>query len=290
MRIRLLLAALIAAIALPAAAQPRTAGDLRVMAFNVRLPLASDGPDHWPNRRDHLIDTLRDADADIIGTQELHKAQGDYIVRRLPLYAWFGIGRRGGRDDEHMGIFFRRDRLRVVDLGNFWLSETPQVPGSISWGHPYPRMVTWGLMERIADGKRFYLLNTHFAYRGEDVEARRSMAEAIAAHVETLPADVPVVVTGDFNATPEEPAYAILTAGLADAWTATENRSGPEGTFHGFKGKADRRIDWLLSRGFDMRAAWTIAEARRGRYPSDHFPVVADLRFQLPHPPSVRPE
>lgn len=280
--IRLLLTTLIAAIALPAQAQPRADGDLRVMAFNVRLPAKSDGPDYWPNRRDHFIDTLREADADIIGTQELHKVQGDYITQELPLYSWFGIDRRGGRDDEHMGVFFRRDRLRVVDLGNFWLSDTPRVPGGISWGHPYPRMVTWGLMERIADDKRFYLLNTHFAYRAEDVEARRRMAEAVVAFIATLPAEVPVVVTGDFNATPDEPAYDVLTSTLADAWTATTDRSGPEGTFHGFKGKADRRIDWVLSRGFDTRRVWTIAEARRGRYPSDHFPVVGDLRFSAP--------
>lgn len=280
--IRFLLATLIAAIALPANAQPRADRDLRVMAFNVRLPAESDGPNYWPNRRNHFIDTLREADADIVGTQELHKVQGDYIVQKLPLYSWFGIDRRGGRDDEHMGVFFRRDRLRVVDLGNFWLSDTPNVPGSISWGHPYPRMATWGLMERIADGKRFYLLNTHFAYRAEDVDARRRMAEAVAAFVAELPPEVPVVLTGDFNATPDEEAYALLTVGLADAWAAATNRSGPDGTFHGFKGKADRRIDWLLSRGFDTRRAWTIAEARGGRYPSDHFPVVADLRFGSP--------
>ncbi len=280
--IRILLAALLVAIALPVTAQSRGKGDLRVMAFNVRLPAKSDGPDYWPHRRDHFIDTLRAADADIIGTQELHKVQGDDIVRELPLYSWFGIDRRGGHDDEHMGVFFRRDRLRVVDLGNFWLSDTPDVPGSISWDHPFPRMVTWGLFERIADDKRFYLLNTHFDYRPEDREARRRMAEAVIAYVRTLPADVPVVVTGDFNATPDEPAYSILTAGLADAWTATDNRSGPGGTFHAFKGEADRRIDWVLSRGFQTRRVWTIAKARRGRYPSDHFPVVADLRFPAP--------
>jgi endonuclease/exonuclease/phosphatase family metal-dependent hydrolase len=108
------------------------------------------------------------------------------------------------------------------------------------------------------------------------------MAEAVAAYIGTLPADVPVVVTGDFNATPDEPAYRILTTELADAWIATDNRSGPEGTFHAFKGKADRRIDWVLSRGFQTPRVWTIADARRGRYPSDHFPVVADLRFGRP--------
>ncbi len=277
--IRLLIAALIAAIALPADAQPRSEGDLRVMAFNVRVPVDSDGANAWPNRRDHVVDTLRATDAYIIGTQELHKIQGDYIIDKLPLYSWFGIDRRGGRDDEHMGVFFRRDRLRVVDLGNFWLSDTPQVPGSIRWGHPYPRMVTWGLMERIADGRRFYLLNTHFAYRAEDGAARARMANAIAAHVATLPADIPIVLTGDFNATPQEPAYAALTGTLADVWTAASDRSGPDATFHGFTGKAERRIDWVMTRGFEVTRAWTIADARRGRYPSDHYPVVADLSF-----------
>lgn len=277
--LRLILTALLFASALPAFAQPRADSDLRVMAFNVRVPVDSDGVNAWPHRRDHFVDTLRAADADIIGMQELHRSQADDIVARLPLYSWFGIDRRGGRADEHMGIFFRRDRLRVIDLGNFWLSDTPAVPGSISWGHPYPRMVTWGLMERIADGRRFYLLNTHFAYRGEDVEARREMAEAVAAFAARLPADVPVVVTGDFNATPDEPAYAVLTAGLADVWTAAADRAGPAGTFHGFRGKAERRIDWILTRGFATWRAWTIAEPRAGRYPSDHFPLVADLRF-----------
>lgn len=277
--LRLILPALLFASALPAFAHPRADSDLRVMAFNVRVPVDSDGVNAWPHRRDHFVDTLHAADADIIGMQELHRSQADDIVARLPLYSWFGIDRRGGRTDEHMGIFFRRDRLRVIDLGNFWLSDTPAVPGSISWGHPYPRMVTWGLMERVADGRRFYLLNTHFAYRGEDVEARRKMAEAVAAFAARLPADIPVVVTGDFNATPDEPAYAVLTAGLADVWTAAADRAGPAGTFHGFRGKAERRIDWVLTRGFATRRAWTIAEPRAGRYPSDHFPVLADLRL-----------
>jgi endonuclease/exonuclease/phosphatase family metal-dependent hydrolase len=258
------------------AAQPR--GGLRVMSFNVRLPIESDGPNRWAARRDLFVETLRRADPDIIGTQELWKIQGDYVVERLPQHSWFGIDRRGGRGDEHMGVLFRRDRLKVIDLGNFWLSDTPTVPGSISWGHPYPRMATWGLFETLA-GQRFWLINTHFPYRAEDEVARSTCAAAIAEWVAGRPAGDPVVLTGDFNTGPDSEAHRVLSAGLADAWVAAPKRTGPEGTFHGFSGTPGKRIDWVMARGLDPVAVETIDFGRGGRFPSDHFPVVADYRW-----------
>src|SRR5688500_12608548 len=107
---------------------------LRAMSFNVRLPVEPDGPNPREARRALAAKTIRDADPDVIGTQELHKPQGDYLVSQLPDYAWFGTSRRGDHSDEHMGVFYRRDRLRVLESGDFWLSDTPEVPGSISWG------------------------------------------------------------------------------------------------------------------------------------------------------------
>ncbi|WP_423604817.1 endonuclease/exonuclease/phosphatase family protein [Sphingomonas sp. MS122] len=263
-----------------AAALPAAARDgLRVMAFNVRLPLAADGPNRWEARRDLFVETIRRADPDIIGTQELWKIQGDHVIARLPRYSWFGIDRRGGHGDEHMGVFYRRDRLRLVEMGNFWLSDTPEVPGSISWGHPLPRMVTWGLFETIPGGRRFWFCNTHFPYRGEDEGARTKGAELIAARIAALPGDAPVVVTGDFNTGPDSGAHRALTAKLADAWAAAAAREGPAETFHGFTGKADRRIDWVLARGLNAAKVETVTFGRKGRYPSDHFPVVVDYRW-----------
>ena len=88
-------------------------------------------------------------------------------------------GRRGGgADDEHMGVLYRTDALRLVESGDFWLSDTPDVVGSITWGNLYPRMVTWGLFESRDDGRRFYLFNTHFPYRDEDDAARTRCAQA----------------------------------------------------------------------------------------------------------------
>lgn len=259
------------------AAKPRTG--LRVMSFNVRLPIESDGPNRWEARRDLFAETLRRADPDIIGTQELWKIQGDYVVEQLPQYSWFGVDRRGGRGDEHMGVFFRRDRMKVIDLGHFWLSDTPTVPGSISWGHPYPRMATWGLFETLA-GKRFWLINTHFPYRAEDEAARSKCAAAIAEWVAKRSAGEVVVLTGDFNTGPESEAHRILSAGLTDAWVAAPRRTGPEGTFHGFSRTPGKRIDWVMARGMTPVAVETVAFGRGGRFPSDHFPVVAEFAWR----------
>jgi endonuclease/exonuclease/phosphatase family metal-dependent hydrolase len=263
------------------ASAPPTTTDtpaLRVMSFNVRLPVESDGPNRWEARRALATKLIRDADPDVIGTQELHKPQGDYLIAQLPDYAWFGTSRRGDDSDEHMGVFYRRDRLRVLESGDFWLSDTPEVPGSISWGHPLPRMVTWALFQRIADGQRFYLFNTHLPYREEDEDARTRGVRLLISRIAALPSDVPVVVTGDFNAPPGNPTHAAATSSLHDAWTVAVRRSGPEGTFHGFTGQPDQRIDWVLVHGFEVLSATTLDTNEAGRYPSDHFPLLVELR------------
>ncbi len=252
---------------------------LKVMAFNVRLPTDADGANRWDARRDMVVRTLREADADLIGTQELHKRQGDEIAAALPQYRWFGRDRRGAHADEHMGVFYRTDRLRVLESGDFWLSDAPEVAGSITWGNLYPRMVTWARFERIADGRRFTLFNTHLPYRDEDEAARVRGARLLRARIDALPRDEAVVATGDFNTTPDGAVHAALVGGsaLRDAWTAAATRDGPDGTFHAFSGKAERRIDWILVRGFDVRGARTLDANEAGRYASDHFPVVAEL-------------
>ena len=268
----LLLAGLVAA---PAAAAGGP--EVKVMTFNIRLPLAQDGPNEWQHRRDIAAATIAGEQPDIIGTQELHKPQGDYLVGRLPRYSWIGVDRRGGHADEHMGIFYRRDRLALLQHGNYWLSDTPLAPGSISWGHPYPRMVTWGLFETKPGRSRFYVVNTHFPYRQEDEDARLKAARMIASWIALLKPEIPVILLGDFNTVPDGAVHAALTSRLSDAWLEAPYRQGPAETFHAFSGKADRRIDWILTRGLRAQSVRTLTDNRGGRYPSDHFPVVATL-------------
>ncbi|MCW5579875.1 MAG: endonuclease/exonuclease/phosphatase family protein [Luteimonas sp.] len=254
---------------------------LRVMGFNVRVPVAADGPDRWEARRDLLVAAIRDAQPDVIGTQELVEAQASYLVAALPGYAWFGAGRRGAQGDagdEHMGVFYRRAALRLVESGDFWLSDTPDVAGSISWGNLFPRMVTWGLFERVDDGRRFYLLDTHLPYRDEDGPVRVRSVRAILRWIAGLPAGAPVILVGDFNDVPGSGTYrAALLGGLRDARVEAPVREGPEGTFHAFTGVPGRRIDWILHRGLQPRRALTLAVGADGRYPSDHFPVLVEF-------------
>jgi endonuclease/exonuclease/phosphatase family metal-dependent hydrolase len=255
---------------------------LRIMSFNVRYPSPQDGPNVWEERKDLVVDTIRRYKPDLIGTQELFKFQGDFIAENLPEYAWFGISRRGNTDDEHMGVFYRKNSLKLIEQGQFWLSETPDVAGSQSWNTSLPRMVTWGLFE-IPGGRQFYFLNTHFAHRKEDEQARVSSAAVIAERLRSLKKDVPVVLTGDFNAPAGGEVHrAMLETGLTDTRTTAAKTSGPEGTFHGFRGKPrDARIDWILAGPhWKVLENETITHAAEGRYPSDHFPVIALLELQ----------
>ncbi|MBB6242494.1 endonuclease/exonuclease/phosphatase family protein [Rhodanobacter sp. MP1X3] len=281
---KLLIAVLLVSFSLPGTRL--RAQTLRVMTFNVRTGIANDGPNDWNHRRDIMVRTIREQHPDVLGTQELNKFQGDYLVSKLPQYVWFGIGRRGDDGDEHMGVFYRSDRLRVIDSGNYWLSDTPDKPGSITWGNPYPRMVTWALFERKADGRRFYYCNTHFPYRDQDELARTRSAQEILTRLNALPADLPIVMTGDFNSAPDKPDHAVLTSLLDDAWIGAGSHGGPEKTFHNFTGIPDRRIDWILYRDFRALTAQTVTTQQDGRYPSDHFPVVAVLAW--PARPKVR--
>lgn len=263
------------------AALPQT---LRIMTFNVRYPAKTDGPDRWEFRRDLLVDTIREKSPDLIGTQELYYEQGQYIVEKLPDYVWFGISRRGNHEDEHMGVFYKKDRLRLLDSGNFWLSETPETPGSMSWGVNLPRMVTWGLFEIREAARRFYLYNTHFPHRREDEEARLRAARLLSERLQRLDPSIPLVLTGDFNAAAGGEVYRVFTTHLEDAWARAPKRSGPECTAGGFQGRTDcRRIDWILYRGaLRPLEAETVRRSRDGRFPSDHYPVLAVFELAAP--------
>ncbi|MGE5569497.1 MAG: endonuclease/exonuclease/phosphatase family protein [Rhodospirillales bacterium] len=256
---------------------------LRVMTFNVRYPARGDAQNRWELRQDILLQTIRLKNPDLIGTQELFYIQGEYIAENLPEYEWFGNSRRGNREDEHMGVFYKRSKLRLIEAGNFWLSETPEVAGSQAWGATLPRMVTWGLFEIRASGKRFYHFNTHFHHTAEGEQARVNSAKLIAERIGKLPNDVPLILTGDFNsAAVESQSYKILSASLKDAWFTAAHRIGPEGTMSNFRGgTGGRRIDWIMYRGrFSVPFAETVTYNENGRYPSDHYPVFAVFELE----------
>ena len=209
---------------------------LRVMSFNVRYPSKSDGPDLWETRRDLLVATIRAHSPDVIGTQELFHEQGEYVVSQLPQFAWFGISRRGNKEDEHMGVFYRKDSLELLSSGNFWLSTTPDVPASMSWDVSLPRMVTWGEFRHRKTGRRFHFYNTHFAHRPSDAVARAESARVLIDRLKRLPANSDIILTGDFNTDVGSEPYQLLKTYLSDAHERGElTRRGRSGRFTGSK-------------------------------------------------------
>ncbi|HEX7086759.1 MAG TPA: endonuclease/exonuclease/phosphatase family protein, partial [Vicinamibacterales bacterium] len=187
-----LLAVVLAAATLAAAAP------LTVMSFNIRYGTANDGDNRWELRRDLLFDVLREEDADIIGLQEALHFQIQEIVAAVPAYASVGVGRDDGKEKgEHSAILFRKERLRVLDSGTFWFSDTPEVPGSTSWGNRITRICTWA---RFADerGGSFYVFNLHLDHESQPSRERSVQLLAQRIRGRAVTGD-PVIVTGDFN-------------------------------------------------------------------------------------------
>ncbi|HWP41139.1 MAG TPA: endonuclease/exonuclease/phosphatase family protein [Tepidisphaeraceae bacterium] len=269
---------------------PASAGELRVMSFNLRVKTVLDSlGNSWTSRRDLLVATIRQFDPDLLGTQEGLATQIDYLSRQLPDYDWVGAGRGdGNRRGEMCAIFFRRSRFQLLDSGHFWLSDTPAVPGSKSWGSAWPRMVTWVKLRPRGHGRgtEFCMFNTHFDVFG--ARARVESARLLRSKMRLIGGNLPCIITGDFNDQPGSEPYETLLAGdgssakLTDVYRASNPRPRPqdEGTRHKFKGGTDGpRIDWIITNaGFQPTQAQILHANQNGKFPSDHFPVVAVLR------------
>lgn len=275
------------------AAAQAVAGDaaatLRVMTFNVRNSNAQDGEDAWSKRTGLFFATIARFEPDVIGFQEVLANQHDEILRQMADYEFAGVARDDGkRKGEWAMVGFKKARFTAGARGDFWLSETPEVPGSKSWDAALTRICSWVRLRDKTVGREFLLANTHFDHRGE--VARQEASKLIAKRVAELAAGAPAVLTGDFNVNEDNPAYAVLTrptAAGAIAWIDAfrvlhPQRRPDEASFHGFKGQpAGARIDFVFHTGhFVPRAAGIERLSRDGRFPSDHFPVTAVLAWR----------
>ncbi len=309
------LAALLACLQPPAAPAPAQAGPpppmgtkLTLLTFNIRYDNPADGPDGWPKRRDQVVDLIKDHHPDAVGLQEVLKNQLDDLTSGLPGYGAIGVGRDDGQEKgEYSCILFRKDRFRAEESGTFWLSGTPDVPGSNTWNAACVRVCTWArLTETSAGGagvapaapRSFYLFNTHMDHQSQD--ARDRGAELIARRMAARAhPEIPAILTGDLNAGEKNSAVMFLTGraprarlevspappatGLVDSFRVAHPDETDAGTFHAFKGPAGdthRKIDYILvPRGATVLEASIDRRERAGRYPSDHYAVTARVRL-----------
>ena len=265
--------------------QPASA-EIGVMSFNIRYGSAKDGDNQWDRRRHLVAQVIKDYEPAIVGTQETLPFQAEYLQQQLADYVYQGRSREDRANGEQCGIFYLRKRFVKLIEGHFWLSETPDKPGSKSWDSSLPRMATWlKLWDRKTEAS-LYVINTHFDHRGKI--ARQKSAELIRDFVKQLPDSTRVVVTGDFNAGEGSLPYRVFfdVAGgsrLRDTFRVRfPVRQDKEGTFGGFRGTlTGARIDWIaVNEGFEVLTAEIVSKSYQGKYPSDHFPVVAQLRLR----------
>ena len=269
---------------------------IAVMSFNIRYGTANDGENRWTNRRDMLFALLRTENPDLIGLQEALRFQIDEILAAVPGYAAVGVGRDDGKAAGEMSaILFRITRFHVAASGTFWFSDTPEIPGSMSWGNRITRISSWArFVDR--DGSAFIHYNLHLDH--ESQPSREKSTTLLLQRIAARPvAAEPVIVTGDFNAGESNPALHVLvgSAGPAavqapgatpppfiDTFRAVRRHEKEVGTFSSFVfgQTSGEKIDYVLVQpGTEVLASAIVRTGDGRRYPSDHFPVTARIRL-----------
>lgn len=260
---------------------------LHIMTFNIRLNTASDGENAWPYRKEKAASQILFHEIQLLGVQEALHDQMIDLQERLPSFKFEGVGRDDGKTTgEYSAIFYDTSRLMALESATFWLSLTPQVPGSKSWDAAITRIVTWVHFRDRKTKKDFYAFNTHFDHMGKI--ARAESARLLLAKVHSIAGKKPVVVMGDFNAEPSaEPIQILLNPNDPDRLVNSLELSqtahyGPTGTFNGFKNAelSDQPIDHIfLKNGGKVLKHATLSQTWTGRFSSDHFPVMAIIHF-----------
>ncbi|HEX9782029.1 MAG TPA: endonuclease/exonuclease/phosphatase family protein [Opitutaceae bacterium] len=264
---------------------------MKLMTFNVRLAIASDGINAWEHRKDFLRDVVQEYDPALLGVQEAFQQQLDFITESLPHRASIGEARGGGGSDEYSAIIYDTRRLQALQSETFWLSDTPAMP-SASWGNRFLRVCTWARFRDRDSGACLHAFNTHLDHESENARVR-----AVGLILERIrgrrPDDEPFVLMGDFNAGESSPPLSLITSAdgihvngaptpIVDTFRVLHPEATAVGTFHAFTGVDDgRKIDHIFAPGgTEVLAAGIIRSSRDGRHPSDHFPVTAELRFK----------
>ena len=271
---------LLAAVAFTACG---SATSLSVMTFNMRYDHPADGQNNWRFRRERIAGVIKAQEVDVLGTQELLSNQFNDLSGLLTGYQGVGVGRLDGAESgEYCAVFFRKDRFTLLDSGTFWLSETPEVVGSLGWDGACERIATWVVL-RDRDGRELFFIDTHLDHVGQ--VARDEGVSLLMKRIETLSGGRPVILTGDFNSEPGSSGVAHVQKDgvLRDAKAIAAQRSGTDWSFSDFGQipEAERPLlDYIFVSG-DIEAVRyeVLPDTFDGGYVSDHAPVMAVVKI-----------
>lgn len=261
-------------------------GQIKVMSYNIRLDVASDGENRWDARKDKVAALMNYYEADFIGGQEVQHHQLQYLLSQLTNYNYIGVGRDDGKEaGEYSCIFYNKQKFEVVQQATFWLSQTP---GSVSfgWNAACRRVCTYGLFRNRQTKQMLWVFNTHFDHMGDT--ARIESAKLITKKIQNLTKhkNYPVILTGDFNSKPGEAPAMYMAENFRNARSSSKQKPyGPVDTWQGFEfnKKPDGCIDYIfLSKGSAalVKKFATITDSYDMKYPSDHFPVLATIEIK----------
>lgn len=274
-----MLAAAVLMLSVAARAEEKTADDnLKVMSYNIRLGSANDGTNSWHMRYAATAEMIEDQKPDVFGVQEALDYQIDFIQENFTDYKSVGVGRENGKKEgEHMSIFWNKKTVSMIKWGTFWLSETPEEP-SMGWDAACKRTATWALMKCRKTGKKFYFVNTHLDHKGS--EAQKNGLKLIVDRIDDInPEGYPMVLTGDFNITPDNPNLVELDSKMQSVRKVAEKTDSHD-TFNGW-GRGKGVIDYIYASGFSAYPEYQTVTKRYAdrKFVSDHYPVCAVLVF-----------
>nr|WP_319400462.1 FN3 associated domain-containing protein [uncultured Carboxylicivirga sp.] len=260
-----------------------------VVSLNVRYDNADDGINRWDNRKELVLSFFEDESPDIIGCQEVLSHQLNYLKEHMAQYCCVSAGREDGKEaGEMVPVFFKKDKFELISSSHFWLSNTPEIAGSKSWGTHFPRIVSWVQLKNLENGYIFYVFNTHLSHISEF--ARTESAILLLDKIQLLAGDAPVILLGDFNSTIDSDCYQTLTGSWIDQsplWdTRFENldiKPETHTTYNGFENdKYNLNIDHIfVSSKFLVQSFNTYPIKKKDVFISDHYPVKAVLLFSL---------
>lgn len=259
--------------------------ELKVMTFNIRLDTPDDSLNNWQYRKDITAQVIKNYDVDILGTQEVLPNQMLDLIERLEGYIPVGVGREDGANKgEYSALFYKKDKFKEIKSGTFWLSQTPDIQGSMGWDAACNRVATWALLENVANAKRFFAINTHLDHVGQ--KARLNGVTLILEKARAIAGDLPIILTGDFNAEPESTVIQhVISAktpnNLINSRDIAIIKNDAPGTFHDFGKLAKNKreyIDYIfVSKGIDVLEYKVTEEKMNNKFISDHTPVFAKI-------------
>lgn len=252
---------------------------LCLISCNIRFDNAHDGANAWPFRRANLSSLLLSHTPHLIGTQEGRYGQLKDFESFLKDFEIIDHHRSWIKERMYPSFFVKKNHFEIIKSGDLWLSETPEVAGSISFESTFPRLMTWAILQPKNSNLTFLVVNTHLDH--VKVQTRTQQIKVFIQEIKRLKQGMPIIILGDFNDAPEGEVRHILNqeiSGLQDAWklfNATEETS-----HHAFNGECQNgsRIDWILV-DQKIKVESCILEKKNfeGKYPTDHFPVICNI-------------